>query len=537
MTQLNQDTFNDFSSALRMREVIAKYVREEMNRQRPPARYGKVVNFNRFTFTASVQFPGDVETTAVKFPSYLQPVRSIDLDGDLLANVVRVEGVPGNLWVTDIVNGPAQQDMTRLNNPRLMGGQFMHVQQAAYFSLGTSPLPNTGESWYFGRWTNESSFASDGLATLDIVIQQTLFCAITKHYSLCVRADDTGGAWKKATPSRDSGPWSDNDFALEIKTSGSSIELRVRRTGWSTGGFTPSGYDLSLWFHGQEWERDYSVSEAADSDPAPNRMVGTTSTEGKGPFISPGLHAPQLAQHLLSGGGAVTYSTAFGPILKWTSRFIVMGQGKSQLAPSGFFDIPVPVGGVSIPVYSKAGTTSSSTVAGGVNLADWESLYYELPWGASSAGVEANFRIVHYDGANFQVPSHWVHVATKLNDAGFDHIMLGTGEIIDIPTNLGLQASWSAKGFPWATPAWIAMQGNRVELEGAVATAVARAVDVTIAVLPVHYRPSSPHLYTCKTDTGFGGIVVTETGIIRNATTLAINQWFSLDGISFRRGQ
>lgn len=529
-------TFNDLSTALRMREVVAKLVREEMNRQRPPARYGQVINFNRFTMSAAVRFPGDVETTTVKFPPYLQPVKSVDLGFEDSPDVARVEGVPGNLWITDIVNGPAQQDGTRLNNPRLMGGQFMHTQQASFFSLGTSELPPEGEAWNFGRWKNDTSFASDGLVTLDVVVQQSLFCSIMKHYSLSIRSDDTAGVWEKVAPSRDSGPWSGNDFELEIMTTGSTIELRVRRTGWSTGGFTPGGYDLSVWFHGQEWERDFTLPEFGASEPAPDRMVGTTSAEGKGPFVSPALAAPRHAQHLLQGGGAVTFTTGFGPILKWTARFMVIGLGRSHLNPGGFFSIPVPVGGVTIPVYSKAGATSATTQGGGVFLNDWESLYYELPWGGPSTGIEANFRIVHYDGGNFQVPSHWVHVATKLADTGFGHVVLGNGDVIDVAHNLSLQANWAAQGFPWATPAWRAMQGNRVELEGLVKTTVARAADVTIATLPAHYKPSSPRVFSARTDSGIGGIVVTETGIIRNSAALNANQWISLDGISFPRG-
>lgn len=540
MTQ--PDTFNDFGSALRMREVIARLVREEMARQRPPARYGKVYDFNRFTFVAQVQFPGDAETTRVKFHQYMQPTRRIVADGDLFADVVRVEGTPGNLWITGIANGTTFSDQPILNLPSLRGGLFMHQQVAKFFGGSVGDLPAINQAWYVGKWVNTSSFAADGLAHLEVVVRHTLFSAITKKYEIALRANDTQDAWKKCAPIFDTGPWADNDFELEVKTGSDSVELRVRRTKENTGGgFTPGGYNVDVWFYGEDWDKDYTATPAITADPAPSRFHGTTSTsaEAKGPFLSPAMNAPRLAQHLLAGGGAMSYSTAFGPIFKWTNRFIIMGMGRSHLVPDGYFEVPVPVGGVTIPVYGKSGTDSTSTVVSGVNLDNWDSLYYEIPWGSTATGIEANFRIVQYnDGAKkFQVPSHWVHIATKMGDSNFPHIQVGTGEIIDIPRNLSLGANWSALGFPWATPAWRVMQGNRVELEGVVKTSVARAVDQTIAQLPVNFCPSTPKMFPAKAITGAGGIVVTETGIIRNMSTMAINDWISLDGISFARGQ
>lgn len=540
MTQ--PDTFNDFAAALRMKEVIAKTVREEMSRQRPPARYGKVNDFNRFTFTAEVLFPGDVETTRVKFSPSLQPKRRIVADGDF-ADVVRVEGVPGNFWITAITNGSSFSDGNTLHLPSLRGGSFMHQQVAKFFGGSVGDLPALGEAWYVGKWTNGASFGGDGLAHLEVVVRHTFFTSVTKKYEIAVRSNDTQGSWKKCAPVFDSGPWADNDFELEIKCGGESVELRVRRTKENTGGFTPAGYNVDVWFYGEDWEKDYTATPAVTADPAPTRFHGTTSTpaEAKGPFLSPAMAVTARAQHLLQGGGAITYTTAFGPILKWTARFMVIGLGRSHMAFDGFFDIPVPVGGVSIPVYSRSGSIgATTTLAGGVNLDNWESLYYELPWGAGSAGIEANFRIVHYNGDNFQVPSHWVHVATKLADAtGFSHVALGTGEIIDVPRVIGLAAGYGNQGFPWANAAYRAMQGNRVELEGVVKATAAKAVNTGCATLPVHYRPSSSKLFMVKSSiaAGFTNVVVHSSGIVEHAAALAINDWFSLDGISFARGQ
>lgn len=534
MTQPNN--FSDWSSALRTRDVVAKIVREEMNRQRPPARYGKVVSFNRFSLNAKVLFPGDVETTTVKFPLSLQPTRSVDLFGDQAADVVRVEGVPSNLWITEIVNGPTQHDQSRFSHPKLMGGVFLHEQRASWFSTGTGELPTEGGAWYAGRWTNEASFGADGLTNIDIVVQQTILCSIVKRYSIAVKSNDTGDAWEKVVPSQDSGPWSNNDFELEMKTSSTSIEFRVRRTSSNSGGFTPGGYDLDVWFYGKEWDKDFSVPESLTTDAAPTAVAGTASVnEGKGPFVSPGLHAPQLAQHLVIGGGAVNYVPSFGQ-LKWTSRFIVIGLSKNHLSPGGYFDIPVPLGGVTIPVYTWSGGFQTQTVAGGIYLANWQALYYEIPWGSTGAGVEANFRIVSHDGpatSPFQVPSHWVLLAVKGGDTALPWIKLASGEIIHYSVGLPLGANVAAAGGAFFPPGYRRVQGGRGALEGVAKATAALAVGAVIGTLPSNFKPGAVMRFVAKTDTGFGGVDVQANGNVVLNAALALNATISLDGITF----
>lgn len=528
-----------------MKEVIAKVVREEMYRQRPPARYGKVYDFNRFTLTCDVLFPGDTEPTRVKMPLNMQPVRRIVADGDLFVDVARVEGTPGNMWVTEFVNGQVFQDSPIFHRPELRGGSFMHQSVAKHFGGSSGPLPAEGEVWFLGRWRNDASFGSDGLAVLDIVIRQSFFCSVTKHYKIAIRSNDSQDTWVKCAPIQDSGPWSGNDFELEMKAGEAQLEFRIRRTGWNTGGFTPGGYNFDIWFYGENWEQE-AVDTHTIAAAIPGKMSGTHSVEGKGPFLSPAYAAPIHAQHTLTGGGAVTYITSLG-ILKWSERFIVMGLGRSYLAESGYFDIPVPLGGVQIPVYTKDGSFTTETVAGGIWFNGWDALYYELPWGGwNNTGTEANFRIVSYSGTgSFQVPSHWILIAQRNTEDGFATIRLGTGETIADANLLSLNANWVALGGGWASPQWRPVQGNMVTLEGLVKTTVARASGSShvIANIPEAFRPGVPHMYTVKTTTGFGRVDVAINGDVRlEQTALTVpptspaNEWVSLDGIIFKRG-
>jgi hypothetical protein len=529
------ETFNDWSSALRMREVIAKVVREEMQRQRPRPRYGKVYDFNRFTFNALVLFGDDVDPTPVKFPAAVQPTQSVLLHGSSLANVVRVEGVPGNLWITEICSGGVQEDSTRLHNPRLIGGSFLHTQVASFHAIATTPLPGENESWYVGKWNNVDSFASDGLATIDVVVQQLLFCNITKSYRLSVRTNDTNGVWKKLAATTDSGPWSLNDFELEMKTGADSIEFRIRRTGWNPGGFTPGGYDLSVWFYGQEWVKDPTVPPALDASPPITSVMGVTSAEAKGPFYSPAQALPRLTENGLMGGGSVTYNTVFGQ-LKWTTVFKAIGMGRNYFATDGCFDIPVPVGGVSVPVYSKSGVTSTTTVAGGIWLGDWDALYYVPPWGTVKTGLEANFRIVNFSSNDgFQVPSHWIFVAAKSGDPLYPYVKLGNGQTIGWPIPLTMNTGYAAFGSGWTAPAYRMREGGYVGLEGLVDVNGAKGANSVLATLPAGFRPPSTYGFAVMSSLGASRIDIQAGGNIVVSPAMADGAFFSLDTILFPR--
>jgi len=531
-------SFDDHATALRMKEVIAKVVRSEMSRQRPPARYGKVHSFSRLNSTVQVLFPGDQEPIRARAPLSVQPTRSIELHGFDAADIVRVAGPPGNRWVTEVVSGPTFQSDSRLESPVLTGGSSVDKQMAKHFALGTSQLPSVGQSWYFGRWTNSSSLSANGLAYFEIVVQQTLVAKVIKKYNIAVRASDTLDQWRKCAPTFDSGPWSGENFDLEIRVGADYVEFRVRRIASISGGLTPGGYDFSGWFFGEGWQQDPGAPEAIDAGGEPSRAHGTDSADGKGPFLSPHASLPVAGQFLLSGGGAVSYTS--GGVLRWTARFLVIGTGRSPLIPGGFLQIPVPVGGVSIPVYGNASVTSVTTQAGGIPLGNYQALYYDLPWGAGSGDFSENrFRIVDQSSANSiqGVPSHWVLIAVHNNDSMVKQVRIGTGITVPIKQTVTLNSPFVAHGSGTHTPGFVRAD-DRVFLEGTMRNDGGSATSGGAVAfnLPAGFRPGSTctfinlavnSLQFVRIDVQANGNVILQAGV--NAGGIV-----ALDGISFR---
>lgn len=89
-------SFGEFNTAAKMRDVIVKIVRAELERKRPLPRVGKVISINEGNLTAEVQFTGDTGTINARFGKSLIPQ-------DTTA-IVRVEGGPGNYYITEIIN-------------------------------------------------------------------------------------------------------------------------------------------------------------------------------------------------------------------------------------------------------------------------------------------------------------------------------------------------------------------------------------------------------------------------------------------------
>lgn len=115
---------NDPLTALQIRDSVLTLVRNEIVRLSPQPRWGKVLDINQGDRTARVLFPNDTTPAIVKFSLNNSPSRGLNTDpnidydaGNPEANdplieaasvegdVVRVEGTPGNLWITDVVSG------------------------------------------------------------------------------------------------------------------------------------------------------------------------------------------------------------------------------------------------------------------------------------------------------------------------------------------------------------------------------------------------------------------------------------------------
>lgn len=262
----------DWSSAMRIRDVIRGLIRREIERLRPLPRYGRVLDFNRTTQTVDVILVGDVEPTRVKMTLGVQPTRRDVVDGDGNGDFVKVEGSTRNQWVTAILNGPQFMERVNLYNPRIIGGKQLDRTIAANFSL-TVDLPETlGNSMYLGRFDNESADA-DGLATIIAVVQQFGEGWVSKYYIINLQPSDSGGQWKRCIPNGYTEQFGGNDFQLEINTPDNhSFELRVRRT---AGLAVLGGYDFTAQVFGQNWVKQEDYPPLEDSDPAPLLTHGT----------------------------------------------------------------------------------------------------------------------------------------------------------------------------------------------------------------------------------------------------------------------
>lgn len=83
-----------------------------------------------------------------------------------------------------------------------------------------------------GTWT-----LTNGTAFFEITIQVNKSgFTIHKEYRFSVVSNATSGAWNLISPEVDSGVSGTNNFGLEINSNGSSVFLRIRRSGGSTAG-------------------------------------------------------------------------------------------------------------------------------------------------------------------------------------------------------------------------------------------------------------------------------------------------------------
>lgn len=98
----------------------------------------------------------------------------------------------------------------------------------------TRDIPTTSTSYAvdIGTWT-----LSNGTAFFEISIQVNKSgFTIHKEYRFSVISNATSGAWNLISPEVDTGASGSNNFALEINSNGSSVALRIHRTGGSTAG-------------------------------------------------------------------------------------------------------------------------------------------------------------------------------------------------------------------------------------------------------------------------------------------------------------
>ena len=178
------------------------------------------------------------------------------------------------------------------------------------------------------------------------------------------------------------------------------------------------------------------------------------------------------AQRNITGGGTISVSNSGTPEVNWTSRFIVIANGKgTETTTSGYFDITVPAAGTSIPIV---GGTSVTTTANGIPLANWQGLYYILPLGQGSSSLSSNFRIIDYTLTS-NIPADWVLICVNNADQTMYYfpngIKLRPGENI-LPATTDARNSAQLGGYTWAAPAAI---GSTAANTGAFTTLTASA--------------------------------------------------------------
>lgn len=102
--------FGDVEFALKFRTVIERIIDGKLARERPAPRIARVYSYDRGTLRAAVMFAGDDTPVNVSMTYNCQPRTSSlnDFGGDVTqGDVVRVEGGPGNYYITAILSGPA----------------------------------------------------------------------------------------------------------------------------------------------------------------------------------------------------------------------------------------------------------------------------------------------------------------------------------------------------------------------------------------------------------------------------------------------
>lgn len=405
--------FGDVTAAMRMRDTIARIVRETVDAFRPPDRYGRVVDLNRFSGQASVLLNGDTDPIAVRMGSGIQPMFTETNAGAGNGSMVRVGGTPGNYWIQQVISGQAQSVKEGLTHPRLMGGVFFQDQTASYDTVGPVALQAIGNTTHFGRWDNTNSFGGAGTAFLEIVLKWTFFTGNVKYYFVPLRSNGTNGAWVKLAPVSDSGDNSGNDFELEIMADGTGYELRARRMNYFGGGLTPGGMSVAVWTHGDAFDYVAGSALGEQSSAVPNVFFGTDAPNyQKGPFLSPGQWIPAGAQLSLTGGSTIIWD---GTNVTWSNSFRISTLGRNQYFPGGFIDISQPANGTVLSVFGTSGSTTRTVSASGITLTDGESLYCEPPFGdtTTTAAAATSIKIVARTATDryFQVPTHWVLLA------------------------------------------------------------------------------------------------------------------------------
>jgi hypothetical protein len=148
--------------------------------------------------------------------------------------------------------------------------------------------------------------------------------------------------------------------------------------------------------------------------------VGSNSTQlSTNQFVTRGITNARSFNNITGGG---TLSVSGSNEVKWTARFIIIGNGSGvDFSTSGYFDIiPPPTS----TIITGVGRSDVTVTTNGITLGSWESLYYILPIGSNQVTINANFRVVSYNSAGV-IPDNWILLCVNNPDIGTFNFLKG----------------------------------------------------------------------------------------------------------------
>lgn len=231
------------------------------------------------------------------------------------------------------------------------------------------------------------------------------------------------------------------------------------------------------------------------------------------------MRAPQA----IIGGGrklcSFDPSTTIGKVI-WNSQFLVMNAGfDPTTAVGGTFQIVYPPVGTSIPVHYSTSRNAVVAASDGIPLRPYESLWYELPFGSSSASQAGRFHVVGRDvDDGYNVPPGWVMIVGYSGEFPYFHWADGT-------VDTGWIAATKLNG--WLDYGTVPNGGARyrflnghTSVELALRTGTANSVMFNI---PANYRPGSEIQAYGRSSDGisYDGVDVTTINSNGNLTATA----------------
>lgn len=534
--------FSDSSFALAMRDVIEKFVREFVQRERPEIKYGRAISYNVFNGMAQVLLTGDTETIQVFCPGGIGPSKTDLSFGENEGNLVRVAGKPGAYYMEGVQGGATQHANPVMLNPEQKGGVFFTDPVWRRFTKSFTRPVTIGQTRQFFWLDLGSGLAIGDVGWVELTIRHTFFTSTSKRYRINYNgqySDNTTDAWYKIIPYESTGPYNADDFEIEVRNTNSPRVLAFRiRTIGDAGGFSSDSFEALIEVYGQyAKENPYNVDSEDQVTTEPTAMYGSTRTVGRftGIFGAPEMLEGQRFQYQLANSTGTAWTNNS---LKWTRMLAVPGLTSMQKV--GYFYIDMPTVGTVIPVFGSNTKTSVTVTTDGVPMADaWETLWYQPPWGAVNGNsVNGNFRITQHT-EKYPVPSDWIMVAKRQNVSPQSFIQLGSGDRLSIPTILPLIANWAGYGGAYDTDiSWLMVSDSVVYVEGLARnnTGVSAPVNTVIATLPAGARPRVRKGFSSPTGGGATSRIDIDTnGQVILGTAIGISSFIFLD-VSFIAG-